>query len=137
MKEVLLYLHQLPQNLLGLLVILFTRAKYNDISYKKDENFWISKHFSFGVSLGNYIIFGNRPVSWVSLKHEQGHRIQSRRLGWLYLIVIGIPSAARNLWDRIAHSEWDYADRIKWYYSSFPEKQADELGGVNRWQTRI
>ena len=41
---------------------------------------------------------------------------------WLYLIVIGIPSAARNLWDRIAHSEWDYADRIKWYYSSFPEK---------------
>ena len=102
MKEVLLYLHQLPQNLLGLLVIFFTKARYNDIDYRKKDNHWISHKYRFGVSLGKYIIFGG-SVTLISLKHEQGHQKQSLYLGWLYLLVVGLPSIIRNIWDRIAH----------------------------------
>ena len=133
MKKVLLWLWQLPQNILGLLVILFTRARYNDISYDKLENFWLAKKGKpFGVSLGEYIIFGPRPVSRESLKHEQGHRKQSRMLGPLYLLLIGLPSITGNIYDRIAHRNWGYLARVAWYYKQPWEAWADKLGGVKR-----
>ena len=133
MKNFLLYLWQLPQNLLGLLVIFFTRAKYNDIDDNKKNNYWLSHKFGyFGVSLGKYIIFGNGTVSVTSVKHEQGHQKQSLYFGWLYLILVGLPSIARNIWDIIAHNNWQEEDRIKWYYNGYPEKQADKYGGVVR-----
>lgn len=43
--------------------------------------------------------------------HELGHRVQSSELGWLYLIVIGLPSAVGNLIWRlpcVRHWGWDY-----------------------------
>ena len=133
MKKVLLWLWQLPQNILGLLVILFTNAKYNDISYDKLENFWWAKRGKrFGVSLGEYIIFGPGPVSHDSLKHEQGHRKQSRMLGPLYLLLIGLPSFTGNIYDRIAHRNWSYLARVAWYYKQPWEAWADKLGGVVR-----
>ena len=128
-KKILLFIHQLPQNLLGLLVILVTKAVYY-----KDTGCWETNDFSFGVSLGNYIIFGVRDccVSEKSLKHEQGHQKQSLFLGWLYLIIIGLPSAAGNIWDRFAHRNWSHWKREAWYYNQPWEKWADELGNVNR-----
>lgn len=133
MKKVLLWLWQLPQNILGLLVILFTGAKYNDISYYKLENFWWAKRCGrFGVSLGEYIIFGPGPVSHDSLKHEHGHQIQSMYLGPLYLLLIGLPSITGNIYDRIAHRNWDFQSRYYWYYKQPWEAWADKLGGVER-----
>ena len=126
MKNILLYLWQLPQNLLGLFIIKIIKAEYN-----KDYNFWYILRFNFGVSLGNYIIFGER-FNGTDLKHERGHQKQSLYLGWLYLIVIGIPSAFGNLWDRIFHKDWPYEDSCIWYYSLPWEAWADELGGVRR-----
>ncbi|MCQ2081576.1 MAG: hypothetical protein MJZ11_07950 [Lachnospiraceae bacterium] len=126
MKNLLLYIHQLPQNLIGLLVILFTGAKKNNcdgITYYKPKQF-------FGVSLGNYIIL--RVTSINDIHHEHGHQIQSRRLGWLYLLIIGLPSITFNIWDIIAHRKWSINDRIKWYYSLPWEADADKLGGVHR-----
>ena len=52
--------------------------------------------------------------------------------GPLYLLIIGLPSAIRNIYDRIAHRNWSVVDRTYWYYEGFPEKWADELGGVVR-----
>ena len=128
MKKILLYIWQLPQNLLGLLVILVTRAKCTGTSWvvKDPDN---TKYF--GVSLGNYIIFGNYP-SKKSLNHEQGHQKQSMYLGWLYLIIIGIPSVCGNIYDRLFHRNWSMRDSYDWYYSLPWEHSADILGGVQR-----
>ena len=126
MKKVILYLWQLPQNILGLLVILVTRAKL-----VPEYGVWNTKKYRFGVSLGSYIIFGSR-WSEVSVKHERGHQEQSRKLGWLYLPVIGLPSLAGNIIDRTLHKRWSHTRRTNWYYNLLWEKQADKLGGVCR-----
>ena len=127
MKTILLYIWQLPQNILGLLVVLITRAKYEP----DFEIYCIYKFRWFGVSLGNYIIFGGSP-SEISINHEKGHQKQSIYLGWLYLILIGMPSFFGNIWDRITHIKWSVEKRITWYYSQPWEKWADILGGVER-----
>lgn len=118
------YLWQLPQNILGLIVIWVTKSKKIECgNYYKTE-------LNIGVSLGSYIIIGN--VTETTLKHEKGHQKQSLYLGWLYLLIVGIPSISRNIYDRLFHRKWTNDERIKWYYSQFPEKQADELGRVER-----
>ena len=53
-------------------------------------------------------------------------------LGIMYLLIIGMSSFLRNIYDRIFHKKWLLTDRMTWYYSGFPEKQADKLGGVER-----
>lgn len=126
MKNFFLYLWQLPQNLLGLIVILFSQA----MASKDFKDLYVTD-YKFGVSLGKYIILHKR-YSFDDVCHESGHCRQSKRWGWLYLIVIGLPSALRNLYDRYFHKAWSSEDRQKWYYGHFPEKQADILGGVKR-----
>lgn len=116
---------QLPQHILGRIVICVTRARY----------FWpydiYTTEYSFGICLGEYIIVS----SWASsntVYHERGHRRQSRRLGPLYLLIIGIPSACGNIWDRVFHKKWVQNQRELWYYSLPWERWADRLGGVKR-----
>lgn len=129
MKSFILYLWQLPQNLLGLLVVFFSKAKkteWNGIVWYK------TKH-RFGVSLGKYMVI-HFLASNDDILHEYGHQKQSLYLGWLYLPIIGIVSAIfNNLWDRFFHQGWTYAERELWYYQRFPEKWADKLGGVRRY----
>ena len=122
MIKVLLYLWQLPQNLLGLLVILFTRAFKT-----KDGRYWVTGKGGFGVSLGSFVIFGDMNGRYTptekSIKHEQGHQKQSFYLGWLYLLVIGLPSATGNLLNRVIDFD---------YYKQPWEAWADRLGNVDR-----
>ena len=125
MKSIFLYIWQLPQNIIGLLVILFTGAK------KDYRNLWISDKYNFGVSLGNYVIFGGFPNN-KDVQHERGHQKQSLYLGWFYLIIIGLPSFIGNIYDRIAHKNWDWKDSYNWYYKQPWEAWADKLGGVER-----
>lgn len=125
MKRFLLYLWQLPQNILGLLVIFFTQAKHA-------VDIWCTYKYRFGVSLGSYIIFGGAWYTETDIKHEKGHQKQSQYLGVLYLFVIGIPSAIGNIYDRKAHGNWTSEERRKWYYSLPWEAWADRLGGVER-----
>lgn len=121
MKQLLLWIWCFPQNLFGLSVKIVTNAK------RKGD------HYEFNiecgsVSLGEYIFlcpdhWGNEEV----LRHEQGHRTQSRMLGWLYLPFIALPSA---IW---AGCFGEYRKRKKRSYYSFPtEKWADELAGITR-----
>lgn len=124
--KILLYLWQLPQHLLGLLLILLSRSK-------KEGSYYVAqKFFNAGISLGRYIILQEDCVYSNTVKHEMGHSIQSKYLGWLYLLIVGVPSITRNIYDRIFHKKWALFDRYKWYYEGFPEKQADKLGGVKR-----
>ena len=119
MKNALLYIWQLPQNILALLL----RAIYKgyDSAYEDAIVRRCSK-FKGGISLGKYILI-NQFSSQKTLKHEYGHCRQSKRLGWLYLLVIGLQSALHAALCKCKkHS----------YYDMWFEKQADKLGGVER-----
>jgi hypothetical protein len=86
-----------------------------------------------GVSLGELVFLPEEYDTHTTKDHEYGHSIQSRYLGPLYLLVVGIPSMlCNNLWDRWFHRGWTNQQRINWYYKRFPERWADRLGGVNR-----
>ena len=122
----LLQVWQLPQNLLGLLVGLFLKGKRRlpgvpgipkAIRIVGARNMW------GGISLGNFVYL-RPPVYEKMVRHEYGHCIQSRLLGPLYLLVIGLPSLLWALW-------WNPGRPVpySWFYT---ERWADCLGGVER-----
>ena len=133
MKNFLLWIWQLPQHLLGLIIIKVTKAvKTNSFFQPVEACVYCSSGKNFGVSLGRYIILGDIDHLPTTEHHELGHSVQSGYLGPLYLLIVGIPSALGNLWDRFFHKKWSSKDRNIWYYGRWPESWADELGGVDR-----
>ena len=130
LKEILLYIWQLPQNLLGLIMMLFMLPQGSKEKYKS-INYIISQNMSGGISLGNYVIlsyiYKDKEKHKKTWDHEYGHTRDSRIFGPLYLIVIGLPSI---IW------AWLYGTLIKptanGYYKFYTEKRADRLGGVER-----
>ena len=131
-KKIVLWLWQLPQNVVGFCL---TR-KPKIVQYYKNVPIYYTKNvFGAGVSLGNYIVLDvNYYTGHVtnSIKHEYGHSRQSLYLGWLYLIVVGLPSVCGNLIDRLFHKSWDIQKRCRWYYGQPWENWADKLGTVQR-----
>ena len=136
MLNVLLYLWQLPQNLLGLILRIFYKTD-SKLKYK-DKTIRVCGLFPGGISLGNTIFVKRYPFDkyyWNSVKHEYGHSVQSKYLGWFYLIIIGLPSALGALWDTVFHTEksgWTVIKSYIWYFNLPWEKWADKLGGVER-----
>lgn len=128
--KILLFIHQLPQNIIALLLFFYVSLVDPKVLVTS-ENIVVTDSIPAGVSLGNFI-FVKTNYSIDTIKHEKGHQKQSLRLGWLYLLVVGLPSITRNIWDRLFHNNWSYKKRINWYYSHFPELQADRFGGVER-----
>ena len=130
MIKVLLWLWQLPQHLLALLVILFTRASRMSA---EGTTYWSTyrKRFYWAVSLGNYILVSGFTTKNM-LMHEHGHQLQSMYLGPLYLVLIGLPSFTFNIADRLFHKKWADSRRAQWDYSLPWEAWADKLGGVQR-----
>lgn len=123
MKNILLYFWQLPQNLLGLLLRLIYKGNdsvYEGVTVRR------STKIGGGISLGKYIIL-NQWAKKDTIKHEYGHCMQSMYLGWLYLLVIGLPSI---VWAGLY--EWISKSTKNCYYKFFTEKWADKLGGVVR-----
>ena len=124
MKEILLYIWQLPQNIVGLLLFAF----YKGID-KDDKGLIVvrrSLKMHGGISLGRYVIV-NQFARDKAVYHELGHCRQSMYLGWLYLLVIGLPSI---VWAGLYG--WVIDEKKHSYYDFYTEKWADRLGGVNR-----
>lgn len=123
MKCYILYLWQLPQNILGMLFLLFVRGEERHSLDGID--FYYAKGFAGGISLGKYIILGEYYEE--DVKHEYGHCIQSRRWGWLFLPVVGLCSL---VWAGL------YGNLIQethnGYYKFWTERNADKLGKVKR-----
>lgn len=133
--SILLYAWQLPQNLLGLLLV----AIYKPQRLHTLENgikIYYSNKMSGGISLGNYCIVNtihyrkelSESIKRDTVKHEAiGHTKQSKMFGPLYLIVIGLPSI---IWAGL------YGTIIKTskngYYKFYTEKWADKLANVKR-----
>lgn len=126
MLHIVLYMWQLPQNLVGLLFMAFLKplVLLEDTGYAK---VYRSNRMSGGISLGQYAFVSNvGSRNENTIRHEGiGHPRQSRMLGPLYLIVIGLPSL---LW-AWSHN-WIAAEKS--YYWFYTEKWADRLGGVER-----
>ena len=121
MKNTLLYLWQLPQNTLGWL--LFAIYPGTD-SFYESATIRRSAKMQGGISLGKYIIVNER-AGHQTISHEYGHCRQSEKLGWLYLIVIGLPSILYAAW-------WSRYGAGKNYYAFYTERWADKLGGIER-----
>ena len=121
-KEILLWIWQLPQNIAGLVIMPFYK-KGRTIRYK-DREIRYCPHFTGGISLGSYVYVGNTDMKTIA--HEWGHTRQSNLLGPLYLLVIGLPSL---IW--AAFYRYDPSDPYG-YYRFYTERWADELGSVKR-----
>ena len=131
--NIIMYLWQLPQNILGVIVF-YIYATFSDVIVV-DEGTSVSVYTSIkgGLSLGafNFLQRGyyRNPSKYVAktILHTKGHSKQSRILGPFYLLVIGVPSL---IWDAL----WTCFKyfRKKGYYSFYTEKWADKLAGVER-----
>lgn len=125
LKSILLYIWQLPQNLLGLLVVAFTLPS-SVIPVDDDEAVVRSSYrMRGGISLGRYVVISIYASTTETIRHELGHCRQSRMLGPLYLPVIGIPSL---LWAAFGSMVCPFRE-YHWFYT---EAWADRLGGVER-----
>ena len=111
MREMLLYIWELPQNIIGFLL---SRGKEKASSGKASYYRWKG---SGNISLGRYIIVSSENA----VSHELGHRRQSMMLGPLYLPVIGLPSL---VWC-ILHTHTVLRNRD--YYSFYTEAWAERL----------
>ena len=122
-------LWQLPQTLIALLVIKLFSANAFDTYNGVTLYAWGR---SDGLSLGNYIFLPFNEITdhpWRQnfIKHEYGHSVQSKKLGWLYIFIILIPSL---IWAGCFDS-FRKKNNIS-YYWFYTEANADKLGGVNR-----
>lgn len=82
---VLLFMWQLPQNLIGLayLAFCFDRVK---ITEQRGAVFYATKHVRGGMTLGRYVFIAPGNIDREPVyDHEFGHVRQSRRWGWLWL----------------------------------------------------
>lgn len=122
MKNYLIYairtIWELPQLILGVLLIIIYRAKIT-CKYKGTYVF-VSPHIKAGISL-SYITQVKR-IKGTNIQHEWGHSRQSARLGPFYLILIGAPSIIHNMFRK-----------CKNYYHFYTEAWADRLAGIKRY----
>ena len=115
----LYFLWQLPQNIVALLMLPFL-GKLKPVVYHSHCIAFECTKMNGGISLGNFIFLSPELAKReVSIMHEYGHVKQSHYLGWLYLIVIGIPS--------ILNAMFNFTDC---YYSWYTESWANKIAGL-------
>lgn len=114
LKKFGLYLWQLPQNIIG--KILFILYSGTIINIDDNAKVKVSPNMKGGITLGKYIVVHNHKY----IKHEYGHTIQSKYLGPLYLLVIGLLSILHAA----VHKLWCKNDD---YYHFYTEKWANKL----------
>ena len=124
-KTVMLWIWQLPQNLVALIMLLIlqgeTKHRLGSI------RFYFLRTFPGGITLGEYIIVGTKQN--LTVRHEFGHVLQSRYLGPLYLPVVGLCSLLHAWLNGVIGC----CDRHpEGYYHFWTEKWADRLAAINR-----
>lgn len=111
LKKILLYVWQLPQNLLGMLMFWwYSRDTICVEGVFRRVRVLYTKRMRRAISLGEYVIapYGYHPLSRTAadgrdtLVHEWGHTRQSLILGWLYLPLVGLQSLAHAILHRKA-----------------------------------
>ena len=135
MRRAALFVWELPQNLLGLSLLGVEALTRSIVEIRLERERVMIESKGQAISLGLFVFWCRTSNRWHDLDernrdHEYGHSIQSRRLGPLYLPLVGVPSTARAIY-ALAYRE---VTGRKWsrYYAGYPERWADELGGVRR-----
>lgn len=135
LKEAAKYIWQLPQNLLGLILIAFYKPERKHVLDNNVEVHYATR-MKGGISLGKYSIVNtchyrkdiNASLKRDTVRHEAiGHTKQSLMFGPLYLIIIGISS---GIWCSIYGRFVPYT--YNGYYKFWTEKWADKLADVKR-----
>ena len=123
-RNLILFIWQLPQHIVALIyfgyLVMMCKDLGVDSRYKQATV--IPCIMRGAVTLGNYVFVGLNSEYKETVKHELGHTIQSKILGPLYLIVIGIPSITYCGLRRLFPSL-----RKKNYYDFYTEKWANYL----------
>ena len=123
-RNLILFIWQLPQHIVAIIYFgyLVMMCKDLGIDSRYKQAIVIPCVMRGAVTLGNYVFVGLNSEYKETVKHELGHTIQSKILGPLYLIVIGIPSITYCGLRRLFPSL-----RKKNYYSFYTEKWANNL----------
>ena len=123
-RNLILFIWQLPQHIVALIYFgyLVMMCKDLGIDSRYKQAIVIPCVMRGAVTLGNYVFVGLNSKYKEIVKHELGHTIQSKILGPLYLIVIGIPSITYCGLRRLFPSL-----RKKNYYNFYTEKWANNL----------
>ena len=123
-RNLILFIWQLPQHIVAIIyfgyLVMMCKDLGVDSRYKQATV--IPCIMRGAVTLGDYVFVGLNSEYRKTVKHELGHTIQSKILGPLYLIVIGIPSITYCGLRRLFPSL-----RKKNYYDFFSEKSANYL----------
>ena len=134
-RQALLALWELPQNVLGMLLLGLEYLAGTVKAVELDRGRLFIQSKMSAVSLGFFVFWASGSNRYSILDehtraHEFGHSFQSRWLGPLYLPLVGIPSVSRVLYG-IAYREIT-GQRWEGYFDGYPENWADRLGGVER-----
>lgn len=123
-RNLILFIWQLPQHIVALIYFgyLVMMCKDLGVDSRYKQAIVIPCVMRGAITLGNYVFVGLNSEYKETVKHELGHTIQSKILGPLYLIIIGIPSITYCGLRRIFPSL-----RKKNYYNFYTEKWANNL----------
>lgn len=123
-RNLILFIWQLPQHIVALIYFgyLVMMCKDLGVDSRYKQAIVIPCVMRGAITLGNYVFVGLNSEYKETVKHELGHTIQSKILGPLYLIVIGIPSITYCGLRRLFPSL-----RRKNYYDFYTEKLANNL----------
>lgn len=123
-RNLILFIWQLPQHIVALIYFgyLVMMCKDLGVDSRYKQAIVIPCVMRGAITLGNYVFVGLNSEYRKTVKHELGHTIQSKILGPLYLIVIGIPSITYCGLRRLFPSL-----RKKNYYNFYTERTANYL----------
>ena len=133
LKSSLLWLWQLPQNLCGIIYRSISKDNRicvieNDDSRSVGAKVYLQRAKG-GVTLGKYVFINQDYTDKEAvIKHECGHVKQSKILGPLYLLVIGIPSILHAWLSNYIGCCWKNGKYN--YYHFYTEKWANKLMGI-------
>lgn len=122
-RFILDWIWELPQTLIGELYRLIIKDKiiYTvNMDNGRKVNFLDPK--KGGVSFGKQVFLSTK-YPYIYVEHELGHSKQSRMLGPLYLLVIGLPSFIHSYLHK-------YICKDKSYYHFYTESWANKLAGI-------
>ena len=119
-----MYFLEFPQNVLGWLAFNFYTKIYKRPFYNYQKAYVNHVKGRWGaISLSRYIFADDVYFQSEMIKHEYGHTLQSEKLLFLYLLVIGLPSFVWNKFFK------DYRKRNhRSYYAFYTEAWANKLG---------
>ena len=119
---VLLFIWQLPQNMVGFIMWLYFKiaGDLETIVNNKYSKVYRSKYMSGGISLGCFAFVSNYSSKKQEVvMHEQGHMWDSKVMGPLYLLIVGLPS--------LLNAGFGFT---KCYYDFFCEAWANRHAGL-------